>query len=46
MAGIFPNPGSYVRLVATRLMEYGEDWSDARTHFSAEAIQKTFSIAA
>ena len=46
VVGIFPNPDSYVRLVATYLMEYAEDWSDARAYFSAEAIQKAFSIAA
>jgi transposase-like protein len=46
VVGIFPNPDSYVRLVATCLMEYAEDWSDARAYFSAEAIQKAFSIAA
>jgi transposase-like protein len=46
VVGIFPNPDSYVRLVATYLMEYAEDWSDARAYFSSEAIQKAFSIAA
>ena len=46
VVGIFPNPDSYVRLVATYLMEYAEDWSDARAYFNAEAIQKAFSIAA
>ena len=46
VVGIFPNPDSYVRLVATYLMEYAEDWSDARAYFSPEAIQKAFSIAA
>ena len=46
VVGIFHNPDSYVRLVATYLMEYAEDWSDARAYFSAEAIQKAFSIAA
>lgn len=46
MVGIFPNPDSYVWLVATYLMEYAQDWSDAKAYFSAEAIRKAFSIAA
>ncbi|MFT8890151.1 MAG: IS256 family transposase [Ethanoligenens sp.] len=46
VVGIFPNPDSYVRLVATYLMEYAEDWSDARAYFSAESIREAFSTAA
>lgn len=46
VVGIFPNPDSYVRLVATYLMEYAEDWSDARAYFSAESIHEAFSSAA
>lgn len=45
VVGIFPNPASYVRLVATYLMEYTEDWSEARAYFSAESIQKAFPLA-
>lgn len=46
VVGIFPNPDSYVRLVATYLMEYAEDWSDSRAYFSAESIRDAFSSAA
>ncbi|WP_415534635.1 transposase, partial [Ethanoligenens sp.] len=46
VVGIFPNPDSYVRLVATYLMEYAEDWSDARAYFSVESIREAFSSAA
>lgn len=46
VVGIFPNPGSYLRLVATYLIEYAEDWSDSRAYLSAESIQHAFSIAA
>lgn len=46
VVGIFPNPDSYVRLVATYLMEYAEDWSDSRSYFSSESIRNAFSSAA
>lgn len=46
VVGIFPNPDSYLRLVATYLMEYAEDWSDSRAYLSAESIHNAFSIAA
>lgn len=46
VVGIFPNPDSYVRLVATYLMEYAEDWSASRSYFSTESIRNAFSSAA
>lgn len=46
VVGIFPNPDSYLRLVATYLMEYAEDWSDSRAYLSAESIHDAFSNAA
>ncbi len=46
VVGIFPNPDSYLRLVATYLIEYAEDWSDSRAYLSAESLQKAFSVAA
>lgn len=46
VVGMFPNPDSYIRLVATYLMEYAEDWSDARAYFSAQSIREAFFTAA
>ena len=46
VVGIFPNPDSYVRLIATYLIEYAEDWSDSRAYFSANSIHNAFSTAA
>ena len=39
VVGIFPNPGSYLRLVTTFLMEYAEDWSVSRAYLSEESIR-------
>lgn len=39
VAGIFPNPDSYLRLVATCLMEYAEDWSVSRTYLNLQSIR-------
>lgn len=44
--GIFLNPDSYLRLVATYLMEYAEDWSAARAYLNTESIHDAFSDAA
>ena len=44
--GIFPNPDSYVRLIATYLVEYAEDWTDSKAYFSAESMQNAFPTAA
>ena len=46
VVGIFPNEASYVRLVATYLMEYAEDWSVSRAYLSQESIEATLLIAA
>ena len=46
VVGIFPNTNSYLRLVATYLMEYAEDWSASRAYLSAESIHNAFSSAA
>lgn len=46
VVGIFPNPASYLRLVATYLMEYAEDWSSARAYLSPQSIQDAFLSAA
>lgn len=35
----FPNPDSYLRLVATCLMEYAEDCSVSRVYLNPESIQ-------
>lgn len=39
MVGIFPNPESYLRLVAVYLMEYSEDWSATRSYLSEESLK-------
>ena len=39
LIGIFPNPDSYLRLVATCLMEYAEDCSVSRVYLNPESIQ-------
>ena len=46
VVGIFPNPVSYLRLVATYLMEYAEDWSSTKAYLSAQSIQEAFLSAA
>ncbi|MFR2805090.1 MAG: IS256 family transposase [Faecalispora jeddahensis] len=44
--GIFPNPGSYLRLVTAYLMEYADDWSSSRSYLSAQSIQNVLFSAA
>lgn len=44
--GIFPNPGSYLRLVTAYLMEYADDWSSSRAYLSAQSIQNVLFSAA
>lgn len=39
VVGIFPNPDSYMRLVATYLMEYAEDWSVSKAYLNPNSIQ-------
>ena len=39
VVGIFPSPESYLRLVASYLIEYSEDWSTARSYIRAETIE-------
>ncbi|HWQ89486.1 MAG TPA: IS256 family transposase [Desulfitobacteriaceae bacterium] len=39
VVGIFPSIDSYVRLVTTYLIEYGEDWSTGRSYINPEIIQ-------
>lgn len=39
VAGIFPNPEFYLRLVTVYLMEYSEDWSVTRSYLSEESLQ-------
>lgn len=46
VAGIFPNPDSYLRLVTTYLMEYAEDWSVSRAYLNSKSIQTLPRIAA
>lgn len=46
VVGIFPNEASYVRLVATYLMEYEEDWSNSRAYLSQKSIAATLLNAA
>jgi transposase-like protein len=38
VVGIFPSAGSYVRLVASYLIEYSEEWSTTRSYIRAETI--------
>jgi transposase-like protein len=40
VAGIFPNPEAYTRLVACYLMEYAEDWSTGKTYISKNVIEE------
>ena len=46
VAGIFPNPNAYTRLVTTYLMEYAEDWPSSRAYLSEQSIQALLSPAA
>lgn len=46
VVGIFPNTGSYLRLVATYLLEYAEDWSSSKAYICALSIQQAFPLAA
>ena len=46
VVGIFPNESSYVRMVATYLMEYAEDWSVSRAYISHESIAATLTTVA
>ncbi|MPM66397.1 IS256 family transposase ISDha1 [bioreactor metagenome] len=46
VAGIFPNPESYLRLVTAYLMEYSEDWSVTRAYLSEESLQSLSNQAA
>lgn len=39
VVGIFFSPESYVRLVASYLIEYSENWSTARSYIRAETIE-------
>ena len=41
VVGIFPSIDSYIRLVTTYLIEYGEDWSTGRCYIKSEVIQLT-----
>jgi transposase-like protein len=41
VVGIFPSMDSYIRLVTTYLIEYGEDWSTGRCYIKPEIIQLT-----
>lgn len=40
VVGIFPNIGSYVRLITSYLMEYEEDWQSGRSYINHEALAK------
>jgi putative transposase len=46
VVGIFPNPDSYLRLAATFLIEYAEDWSVSKAYLNPKAIQNLLQIAA
>lgn len=46
VVGIFPNPDSYLRLVATYLIEYAEDWSVSRAYLNPKSIQTLLQNAA
>jgi transposase-like protein len=46
VVGIFPNPESYLRLVATYLIEYADDWSVSRAYLNPKSIQNLLQIAA
>lgn len=41
VVGIFPSMDSYIRLVTTYLIEYGEDWSTGRCYIKPEIIELT-----
>jgi transposase-like protein len=40
VVGIFPSIGSYVRLIASYIMEYEEDWQSGRSYINHEALAK------
>jgi putative transposase len=40
VVGIFPTTDSYLRLVASYLIEYTEDWMSSKKYISSEAITK------
>ena len=40
VVGIFPSIDSYVRLVASYLIEYSEDWSIGRSYIKSESIDR------
>lgn len=40
VVGIFPSIDSYVRLIASYLMEYEEDWQSGRSYINHEALAK------
>jgi transposase-like protein len=40
VVGIFPSIDSYVRLVASYLIEYSEDWSIGRSYVKSESIDR------
>jgi putative transposase len=40
VVGIFPTTDSYLRLVASYLIEYTEDWMSSKKYISPEAITK------
>lgn len=42
--GIFPNQGSYLRLVTTYLMEYAEDWSAFKAYIRPESMQAMLKV--
>lgn len=46
VAGIFPNPNAYTRLVTTYLMEYAEDWASSRAYLCERSVQTLLSPAA
>lgn len=41
VVGVFPSMDSYIRLVTTYLIEYGEDWSTGRCYIKPEVIELT-----
>jgi putative transposase len=38
VVGIFPNKSSYIRLVASYLMEYEEEWQAGRAYISVQSL--------
>lgn len=39
VVGVFPSVDSYIRLVTTYLIEYGEDWATGRCYIKSEVIE-------